>query len=203
MHKEILNKNQLNFLPFLKNFSKDFILAGGTAIALYLGHRHSIDFDLFSFKEIDSLKIQKKIISTKKIQTVFVDNKDEYTILVDNIKLTFLYYPFKITAKQKINNTIFLPEIEVLAALKAYALGRRSKWKDYVDLYFIINNGLNLNKIIKKAKDIFKENFNEKIFRTQLVYFKDIDYSEKIDYLPNFKVSDRKIKEELIKISLK
>jgi hypothetical protein len=50
MHKNILSKEQLDFLPFLKNFSNDFGLAGGTAIALHLGHRRTIDFDLFSKK---------------------------------------------------------------------------------------------------------------------------------------------------------
>ena len=202
MHKEILNKKQLDFLPFLKNFSKDFGLVGGTAIALYLSHRRSIDFDLFSTKEIDSLKIQRKIMKTKKIQSVLINNKDEYTILIDNIKLTFLYYPFQISFDTKLNNTILLPDLETLAALKAYALGRRSKWKDYVNLYFILKSGISLNKIIKKAEKIFKNNFNEKIFRTQLAYFKDIDYSEQVNYLKEFKVSDKKIKDELIKFSL-
>jgi len=203
MHKEILNKKQLEFLPFLKNFSKDFGLVGGTAIALYLGHRRSIDFDLFSLKEIDNLKIQRKIVKSKKIQTVFINSKDEYTILVDGIKLTFLYYPFKIDFNNKLDDIIFLPDLETLAALKAYALGRRSKWKDYVDLYFILKSGVSLNKIIKKAENIFENNFNEKIFRTQLSYFNDIDYSEQVDYLRGFKVSDKKIKEELINFSLK
>ena len=46
MHKEILTKEQLELLPTIKFFSKDFGLVGGTAIALHIGHRHSIDFDL-------------------------------------------------------------------------------------------------------------------------------------------------------------
>ncbi|MFT4305047.1 MAG: nucleotidyl transferase AbiEii/AbiGii toxin family protein [Candidatus Woesearchaeota archaeon] len=202
MYKEILNKKQKEFLPFLKNFSNDFGLVGGTAIALYLGHRRSIDFDLFSLKEINNLKIQKKIINNKKIQTVFIDNKDEYTVLVDAIKLTFLYFPFKIDFNNKLDNIIFLPDLETLAALKAYALGRRSKWKDYVDLYFILKSGISLNKIIKKANKIFENNFNEKVFRTQLSYFNDIDYSEQVDYLKGFEVGDKKIKKELILYSL-
>ncbi|MDD3711435.1 MAG: nucleotidyl transferase AbiEii/AbiGii toxin family protein [Patescibacteria group bacterium] len=202
MHQEVLNKKQLNFLPFLSNFSKEFFLVGGTAIALYLGHRKSIDFDLFSLEEINSLKIQKKITKTKKIQAVFINSKDEYTILVDDIKLTFLYYPFKFDSKENIDNIISLPDLETLAALKAYALGRRSKWKDYVDLYFILNNGISLAKIIKKANSIFKESFNEKIFRTQLAYFSDIDYSEKVDYIDTFKVDDKEIKDYLSQVSL-
>lgn len=47
MHKEILNKDQLDLLPLVKLFKSEFYLVGETAIALHLGHRRSIDFDLF------------------------------------------------------------------------------------------------------------------------------------------------------------
>jgi len=50
MHKEILNNNQIELLPLIGEFSKQFILVGGTAIGLQIGHRQSIDFDLFSNK---------------------------------------------------------------------------------------------------------------------------------------------------------
>ena len=53
MHKEILTAKQTGLLPVIKTFSKDFGLVGGTAIALYIGHRQSIDFDLFSLKMFD------------------------------------------------------------------------------------------------------------------------------------------------------
>jgi len=89
-----------------------------------------------------------------------------------------------------------------LAAMKAYALGRRAKWKDYVDLYFIINKYHSIKKIIARGKDIFKAEFNERIFREQLAYFKDLDYREEVDYLPGFAVSEEKIKKALIKFGL-
>ncbi|MCB6599156.1 hypothetical protein LI118_17050, partial [Erysipelatoclostridium ramosum] len=72
---------------------------------------------------------------------------------------------------------IKLPDLLTLAAMKAYALGRRAKWKDYVDLYFAMKDYFPISAIVKKAKGIFGAEFNEKIFRAQLAYFKDIDYS--------------------------
>ena len=51
MHKEILTETQIKLLPLVAEFSKDFGLVGGTAIALHLGHRRSIDFDFFTTKE--------------------------------------------------------------------------------------------------------------------------------------------------------
>ena len=57
MHKEILTLEQLELTPLLKKFSKDFYLVGGTAIAFHIGHRRSIDFDLFTAKEFDNITI--------------------------------------------------------------------------------------------------------------------------------------------------
>jgi len=59
-----------------------------------------------------------------------------------------------------------------------------------------------VKEIIKKAQKIFGDEFNEKIFRTQLVYFKDIDYSEKIIYLKGFETDDKIIRKSLIDFSL-
>jgi hypothetical protein len=67
--------------------------------------------------------------------------------------------------------------------MKAYALGRRNKWKDYVDLYFILKFHLSLNELLQRTKTIFSGHFNSKLFREQLCYFDDMDYSESIDYL--------------------
>lgn len=76
-----------------------------------------------------------------------------------------------------------MPELIDLAAMKAYAMGRRATWKDYVDLYFLLKNHFSLTKIAKRAKRIFHGGFNEKLFRQQLCYFEDVDLSEKIDFL--------------------
>lgn len=203
MHKEILTKEQLKVLPLVKKFKKTFGLVGGTAIAFHIGHRESIDFDFFSNKEFKNSQIRKKIIQAGyKIEYVFQDIKDEYSILVNGVKLTFLYYPFKIDFSESFLNDIKLPDIFTLGAMKIYALGRRAKWKDYIDLYFISKKEGNLNKVIKKTKQIFKLEFNEKNFKVQLSYFKDIDYSEKVIFKEGFEVSDNVIKKELKKISL-
>jgi len=51
MHKEILNSAQIDLLPLVKEFKRGFYLVGGTAIALHIGHRRSIDFALFVFTQ--------------------------------------------------------------------------------------------------------------------------------------------------------
>lgn len=203
MHKEVLTENQEKLLPKLKIFSRDFGLVGGTAIALWIGHRKSVDFDLFSTTELKTSEVRKKIKREMGIDNVIVDTPDEFTFVYKKVKFTFLYYPYKIKFSKKIDNFIKTPDLLTLAAMKAYSLGRRAKWKDYVDLYFIMKDYFAIEKIIKKSKEIFSSEFNEKIFRSQLSYFEDVDRTEKIIYLKGFEEKDETIKKKLIEASLK
>jgi len=75
MHKEILVAEQVQILPIIKKFYNNFGLVGGTAFALILGHRRSIDFDLFSDQEFSNLNIKKRIARTKKINNILVNRK--------------------------------------------------------------------------------------------------------------------------------
>ncbi len=61
MHREILTKEQEALLPLVKSFSKDFGLVGGTAVAPHIGHRESLDFDLFSDEDFDTASIKRTI----------------------------------------------------------------------------------------------------------------------------------------------
>lgn len=203
LHKEILTKEQEELLPLAKKFYKDFGLVGGTAIALHIGHRESIDFDFFSFEKFKNVNIKKRISRDRKIDKVIRDEAEQFTFIINKVLFTFFRYPFEINYKIDFNKTLKMPSLLTLAAMKAYALGRRAKWKDYVDLYFIMKDFHSLQEIIKQAKKIFGDEFNEKIFRTQLSYFEDINYSEKIIYKEGFEINDDVIKKRLIDFSLK
>ena len=61
MRKEILSARQKDLLPFLKKFKKNYYLVGGTAIALHIGHKRSIDFDLFTHLPLNKRKISSEI----------------------------------------------------------------------------------------------------------------------------------------------
>ena len=201
MFKVILSKNQENLLSFIKLFTSDFYLVGGTAIALHLGHRRSIDFDLFTDNIFDPIKLRIRILKNNNIDHTFNQGEGDLTVLVNNVKITFFHYPFLIDRPINFENTIKLPDILTLGAMKAFALGRRAKWKDYVDLYFIFQQH-SFQELIDKTNSIFKSEFNEKLFRTQLAFFEDIDYSEQIEYIEGFEKKDDAIKQFLEKISL-
>ncbi|EKE14413.1 MAG: hypothetical protein ACD_12C00519G0003 [uncultured bacterium] len=201
MFKNILNADQEQLLSFVKSFSSDFYLVGGTAIAFYLGHRRSIDFDLFTDNTFDPLKIRNKIMRNKSIDHTFSQGNGELTVLINKVKITFFHYPFIIQRNNIFEESLKLPDLITLGAMKAFALGRRAKWKDYVDLYFIFQKH-SFKELTDKTKSIFKTEFNEKLFRTQLGYFDDIDYSEQVEYMTGFEKKDEVIKKYLEKISL-
>jgi hypothetical protein len=95
-----------------------------------------------------------------------------------------------------------MPDLLTLASMKAFALGGRNKWKDYVDLYYVIKNHFTVEQISEKAELVFGSNqFNSKLFKGQLSFFEDIDYAEEVEFMPGFEVSDDEIKEFLIEIS--
>jgi len=183
MHKEILSENQVELLALVQKFKREFYLVGGTAIALHIGHRRSIDFDLFKFGALKHKNIVSKIEAFNYSYQVTRRVNEQINLNIRDVKFTFFEYPFPIDAKYKFENYLRLPEIIDLAAMKAYALGRRSKWKDYIDLYFILKEDYSIEQISEKAKKIYGQLFSEKLFRAQLIYFEDIDYSESIEYL--------------------
>ena len=60
-HKEILNGKQIELLPLIGEFKREYYIVGDTAIALYLGHRRSIDYDLFKYSALNRKKNLDKI----------------------------------------------------------------------------------------------------------------------------------------------
>lgn len=200
-HKEVLNDKQIELLPLIGEFKREYYLVGGTAIALYLGHRRSIDFDLFKFAPLNRKKNLEKVQSSGFPSIVTWNVTDQMNLVVNEVKVTFFQYPFQIKANNSFDNIIKLPELLNLAAMKAYALGRRSKWKDYVDLYFLLKKKFSIEEICQRAIEIYGDLFSDKLFRSQLSYFEDVDYSEEVDYIIPSPPSDDGIKQYLIEIS--
>lgn len=201
MHEEILSEKQKQLLPLVGKFSNRFGLVGGTAIALQIGHRRSIDFDLITLGNLDNEGIRSQVRSYSHIDSIIVDEVGELSLIADSVKLSFIKYPFSIRFNVMFKNYIKMPDLLTLASMKVYALGRRARWKDYVDLYFVLKK-YSLGELVKKADEIFKKEFNEKLFREELSYFEDIDHTEKVDYLKGQEINNEEIQKFLIEISL-
>ena len=197
MHSEILSDNQKELLPLMAQFRREYYLVGGTAIALYLGHRRSIDFDLFKPSAINHKRNLDKIAASSFTHAVTRRVSEQMNLVVNDVKVTFFQYPFPIDPTAKFENCFRLPPLLQLAAMKAYALGRRSKWKDYVDLYFRLLDHFTIADISAVATQIFGDLYSEKMFRSQLCYFDDVDYTEAVDWLIPNPPTEEQIKQAL------
>lgn len=202
MHEEILNSSQVELLPLTAQFRREYYLVGGTAIALYLGHRRSVDFDMFKMAALNHKRNLDRISASGFDHKVTRRVEEQMNLTVNGVKVTFFQYPFPVIPEVSFGKVFRLPALLSLAAMKAYALGRRSKWKDYVDLYFLLKSCYSLEEVLAKAGELFGELFSEKLFRAQLSYFDDIDYTEAVDYLIKEPPTEEVIRNELTQIAI-
>lgn len=128
---------------------------------------------------------------------------NQVNMLVNGVKITFFSFPHKVPVTASLDNFLKIPDLLTLSAMKAFALGRRVKWKDYVDLYFIIRYHYTIKEISEKAQEIFKDEFIKKQFLAQLGYFKGINYDEEVSYLIPAPPANEEVEEFLINISIK
>ena len=200
MFYNILDEKRKNILPLFELFKSDFYLAGGTALALQLGHRDSVDFDFFSEKGFSTKKLFEKlreIFKDYKIQKV-QDEKNTLTIIIDeNVKLSFFTYQYPLLNPLISEKYIRLASVEDIACMKLSAIVSRSVEKDYVDLYFILQNN-NLAKLLKSSQKKFPS-LDANLIIKSLTYFDDI-IEEAIMFKNNKNVSLDEIKTFLLVI---
>ena len=183
MHSEVLTKKAEKLFSCFSVF-KNFYLAGGTALAFQLGHRTSIDFDFFSEKPITKnlLKTIERAFRGIHLE-VRVNNKDELTFFADEVKITALHYPFPLLLPLVKFRNIRVASSKEIALMKAYTIGRRGSFKDYIDLYFILKEKVaGLPEIVDGAGKKFKSAFDVRLFLEQLLYFEDLR-DTKIEFL--------------------
>lgn len=176
MFYNILDQKRLRALPLLKTFKKDFYIAGGTSLALQIGHRDSIDFDFFSFKDLDTKKLFDELneaflgFELLKIQ----EERNTLTVLVDgSIKLSFFTYKYKLLNKLIEEENLKLASVEDIGCMKLSAITGRATNKDYIDIYYILQN-LRLEDLLIEASEKFP-NLDRNLILKSLVYFNDID----------------------------
>ena len=169
---EVFTKAEKKEFPKLAEFAEIGVLAGGTALALQLGHRRSYDFDIFCSDELSKTLSRKAQNIFGKI-TIINRFEDNLTFIASSgTKITFVYYPFLNLYPIISTSVINLFHWRDIALDKAYTIGRRAQFRDYVDLFFLMREKkITLDWIIKNAVKKFKSEFPEKIFLEQIVYF--------------------------------
>lgn len=134
-------------MPELQQFN----LVGGTALALQIGHRISIDLDLFTYQDYDSTVIQQALKPLGSLD-ILVDKPPFLQVRLDNVKLDFLKFPYSFVQDHATIEGIRLVSIENIAVMKLLAVARRGVKKDFIDLFFILEQ-YSLGNILK----IFEE----------------------------------------------
>jgi hypothetical protein len=120
-------------MPDLQQFN----LVGGTSLSLQIGHRISIDLDLFTSKDYDSTKILKTLTPLGNLD-LLIDKPPFLQLRLNDVKVDCLQYPYEFVDTYTEIDGIRLVSIENIAVMKLLAIARRGVKKDFVDLYFIL-----------------------------------------------------------------
>jgi len=197
MFYNILDKKRLDVLPLLDSFKKDFYLAGGTSLALQIGHRDSIDFDFFSEKDINTKKLFERLRDVFKGHALLKIQEESNTLTVlidDTIKISFFTYKYDLVGKTIKDENLTLASIEDIGCMKLSAITGRATNKDYIDLYFILKK-IPLRDLLMKAHEKYPE-LERNLILKSLVYFEDIT-SEKILFKNKCDIQFEEVKDKL------
>lgn len=160
---------ELQALPELK----EFYLVGGTALTLQIGHRNSIDIDLFTPNDFDIFWL-KNLLSEKFNFTADVESKNTLLSRINNIKVDFIKHNYSFVKPPLSEEGISMLSMEDIAAMKLSAISQSGKrQKDFIDVYFLLQH-FSFSNLIEFFK-IKYPNTNPLIAIRAVNYFQDID----------------------------
>lgn len=151
MFKEILSEKALKTVEFLSAQIEDFYLAGGTGLALQLGHRFSDDLDFFSENQFNI----DAVISAVQPDNVFYSSKGTIHCEINGIQISLLFYSVPLINPPLHWQKIKIADIKDIVAEKVKTISQRGSKKDFVDLYAVIK----LKYSVAEVCDIFKKRF--------------------------------------------
>lgn len=173
-HFEIFNQNQLKLFHQLHFLQKQkFYLAGGTALALHLGHRTSLDFDFYCQSHFDSLVLSQKIESLfGQDAKITLREKDTLFCQISGVDLSFFWYKYPLLKKPIATKGPLIASLEDIAAMKLISVTQRPAKRDYIDIYYLLEV-FTLSKMFAFVKKKYP-NFNRYLALRALGYFKDL-----------------------------
>lgn len=185
MHKGCLSKKGWQVLRSLKSMLKKYnaTLAGGTALALHIGHRVSVDLDFFSDADF---RVESIISEIRKFGRSFriISEGEGYLIAeVEGIKVSLFKYDYPFLEKPVMLEGVRIAQILDIAEMKVIAISQRGTKRDFVDLYIILQD-TPFHKIAEHmAKRFGKERINPLHIGKSLVYFSDAESNPEPEYL--------------------
>jgi len=174
MFLSVLDKGRINLLKKLEFLERyGFYLAGGTALALQIRHRISLDFDFYTEKKFDSTKLREEFDKRfRGVQEIYIA-EDTLGLTVNDIGISFFKYQYPLIRLLQRVESLFIASKEDIAAMKIIAISQRGTRRDFMDIYFLIKE-FGLKKIIEFTKEKYPM-FNIYVGLQGLVYFKDAD----------------------------
>lgn len=155
-----------------KQYLKSFVMVGGTALALQLGHRKSIDLDFFTVTDFQSDDLLSNLLTDFNIQIL---NQTEKALIsnINGVKVDFIRfrYPFQHPFIEE--NGIKMASIEDIAAMKLDAFSGRRNKKDFFDLYFLLEK-FNLEQLFEFYVQKYPHQTTFHVLRS-LTYFEDAE----------------------------
>ena len=146
LHAEVLDKSTADLLAEIGATPafRDFYLAGGTGLALQLGHRMSLDLDLFSERPWSSASL---LAALRALGPTVIDLETEGAVVgsVGGVRVSFFYYPYPVLEPLlQTPGGVPLAGLLDIACMKLIAVSQRGSRKDFVDLYFLSVAGVDL-----------------------------------------------------------
>jgi predicted nucleotidyltransferase component of viral defense system len=201
LRTETIERATLELLKALMLDTKlhHFTLVGGTALSLYMGHRKSIDLDLFSRQTFDVNELEKHLIDTYNFKSKNPTKKSDVTLigLINDIKVDCIQYDYRYVKPVCIYEDIRLCSMHDIAAMKLTAISQNgTRLKDFVDIAF-----LSAKMPFREMLETFEvkyPNTNKISAIKGLAYFDDIDFSTKIELIKgvfSWKEIEKRLKE--------
>ncbi len=152
-----------------------YLLAGGTALALQIGHRISVDLDFFGEKEIDA---EEFVDLLRSIGTVRIMSRSKNILILDinGIKVDFVNYRYPMIKVPIQEGSIRLTNLEDIGAMKLAAITGRGRKRDFVDLHFLLNH-FSLEALMEFYRTKYPDGSEFLVIRS-LTYFADADQDE-------------------------
>lgn len=177
LYYETIDSKTLELLKRLQSVSAFSLLrlVGGTSLALQVGHRKSIDIDLFGNIQADEFSISKKLNEIGKV-TILKKSENINIYLINGVKVDIVNYHYPWIEDSILEDRITLAGKKDIAAMKLAAITGRGTKKDFIDLYFLLQS-FSLSEIFSFYNQKFNDG-SEFLVIKSLSYFEDANEDE-------------------------
>lgn len=196
-HPECLSQESLRVLRAIKELvsSRGFLLAGGTGLALQLGHRLSVDLDFFTNRRFSNEDVIGDLKRSRLRFKASAEEEGTLVLILDGVKASFFLDRYSLLEPKIFFEDVPLAKVEDIAAMKVLAIVQGVAKRDFIDLFFILQE-FPFHKIAKRIVGRYgPERINPLHVGKSLVYFADADADPDPRYMPGFETAWDSIKD--------